>query len=105
LPLIKKIGITSHRISQNTTEFCIDLHWKISYNFAKFGPFSVYEKKKTFEIYEISSTRNVVNTLLTVIHAVYELGFSWNIIFGLDAMNNLQKSISGETVTVPNVVT
>jgi hypothetical protein len=26
LPLVKKIGITSHRISQNTAEFCIDLH-------------------------------------------------------------------------------
>ncbi len=29
-----------HRISQNTAEFCIDLHRQISYNFAKFGPFS-----------------------------------------------------------------
>jgi hypothetical protein len=40
LPLVNKIGITSHRISQNTAEFCIDLHRKILYNFAKFAPFS-----------------------------------------------------------------
>ena len=47
LPLVKKIGITSHRISRNTAKFCIDLHRKISQNFAKFGPFSnVYETKK-----------------------------------------------------------
>ncbi len=45
---LKKIGITSDRISQNITEFCIDLHRKISYNFAKFGPFSngIRNKKK-----------------------------------------------------------
>ncbi len=63
LPLIKKIGITSHRISQNTAEFCIDLHRKISYNFAKFGPFSngIRNKKKhskytKFRVYEMSLT-------------------------------------------------
>ncbi len=57
----KKIGITSHRISQNTAEFCIDLHRKISYNFAKFGPFSngIRNKKKhskytKFRVYEMS---------------------------------------------------
>jgi hypothetical protein len=27
-------------MSRNTAEFCIDLHRKISYNFAKFGSFS-----------------------------------------------------------------
>jgi len=61
LPLVKKIGITSHRISQNTAEFCIDLHRKISYNFAKFGPFSngIRNKKKhskytKFRVYEMS---------------------------------------------------
>ncbi len=66
LPLVKKIGITSHRISQNTAEFSIDVHLK---NFVKFREiwaiFEWYTKqKKTFEIYEISSKRNVVNTLL-----------------------------------------
>ncbi len=61
LPLNKNIGITSHRISQNTMEFCIDLHRKISYNFAKFGPFSngIRNKKKhskytKFRVYEMS---------------------------------------------------
>jgi hypothetical protein len=61
LQLVKKIGMTSHRISQNTAEFCMDLHRKISYNFTKFGPFSngIRNKKKhskytKFRVYEMS---------------------------------------------------
>jgi hypothetical protein len=59
LPLVKKIGITSHGISQNTAEFCIDLHRKISYNFAKFGSFSkgIQNKKNIQNIRNFEYTK------------------------------------------------
>jgi hypothetical protein len=74
LPLVKKIGITSHRISQ----ICIEKFRIISRNLGHFR--MLYEtKQKTFEIYEISSIRNVVNTLLTTL----SLGGKYDIMYKL----------------------